>query len=480
MMKKLAWILVILLLVPAFSSCAQTDYARLLDPANPVPVTIWHYYNGEQMVAFDTLVTRFNETVGAEKGIVVDAFSQGSTMELRDKVLESAEGKVGAAELPDIFGAYADTAYAVRQRDMLADFSKYLSKEELEAYVPAYLEEGKDEKGGYYLFPIAKSTEMLVIDAISWEAMAQEANISDTLFSTWEGLAQAAEAYYNWTDALTPEPNDGKAFVGQDALANYMLIGAYQLGQEIIQVKDGVATFNLDEDTMRRIWDNYYVPFVKGYYGAEGRFRSDDVKSGIIIGCVCSSTGGVYFPNSIELADGSRQELAPRVYPVPGFEGKEKVAVQQGAGMVITKSTEQKEYAATVFLKWFTEIEQNIPFSLQSGYLPVRKDANSREAIEAAVQTFDEAPSAMVMESVLNGIETVNNYTLYTSKAFDKGNEARDTLQAALADTAQADALAVREAIANGTDREAALAPYLDDAYFAQWLESLRAAMNAL
>ena len=35
-----------------------------------------------------------------------------------------------------------------------------------------------------------------------------------------------AGAYYDWTDAQTPEPDDGKALFGRDAMANYMLVGA--------------------------------------------------------------------------------------------------------------------------------------------------------------------------------------------------------------------------------------------------------------
>ena len=47
---------------------------------------------------------------------------------------------------------------------------------------------------------------------------------------TVEGLVDTAEKYYNWTDEQTEEPDDGKAFFGRDAMANYMFVGAKQLG----------------------------------------------------------------------------------------------------------------------------------------------------------------------------------------------------------------------------------------------------------
>ena len=40
-----------------------------------------------------------------------------------------------------------------------------------------------------------------------------------------EGLVKTAQRYYEWTDSLTEAPNDGKAFYGRDAMANYVLIG---------------------------------------------------------------------------------------------------------------------------------------------------------------------------------------------------------------------------------------------------------------
>ena len=44
-------------------------------PADPVGLTVWHYYNGAQQQIFNQLVDEFNETVGAEQGVVVEAHS---------------------------------------------------------------------------------------------------------------------------------------------------------------------------------------------------------------------------------------------------------------------------------------------------------------------------------------------------------------------------------------------------------------------
>lgn len=85
-----------------------------LDPNNPVSLTIWHYYNGAQQAAFDQLVQEFNASVGKEKGIYVEGYSQGSVSDLEKAVSDSVAEKVGAQSLPDVFSTYADTAYAVQ------------------------------------------------------------------------------------------------------------------------------------------------------------------------------------------------------------------------------------------------------------------------------------------------------------------------------------------------------------------------------
>ena len=67
-----------------------------LDPSNPVSLTVWHYYNGAQQSAFDELASEFNATVGKEKGIYVEDYSQGSVSDLEKAVTAAAAGSVGS------------------------------------------------------------------------------------------------------------------------------------------------------------------------------------------------------------------------------------------------------------------------------------------------------------------------------------------------------------------------------------------------
>ena len=233
-----------------------------LDPSKPVSLTVWHYYNGAQQAAFDQLVSEFNATEGKDKGIYVEGYTQGSVSDLEKAVSDAVSGAVGAQSLPDIFSTYADTAYAVQKEDKLADLSSYFTEEELSEYVDSYIKEGYfHDDTSLYLFPVAKSTEIMMINKTDWKPFADATGSSLEELSTLEGVADVAKRYYEWTDSLTPDiPDDGKAFYGRDSMSNYFIIGMKQLGADIFDVKDGQVTIQADKEKVRRLWDNYYVP----------------------------------------------------------------------------------------------------------------------------------------------------------------------------------------------------------------------------
>ena len=297
-------------------------------------ITVWTYYNGDQLESFNKLVDQFNETTGREKGIRVESASQGSMSDLETNVMDAAQGKVGAAAMPNIFSAYADTAYALDQMGMLVDLSQYLTEDERAQYVQDYLDEGDfDGDGSMKIFSVAKSTELMFLNETDWEKFARATGAAYDDLSTVEGLVATAGAYYDWTDAQTPEPDDGKALFGRDAMANYMLVGARQLGDTLFEVQDGKMTLNFDKDVARKLWDNYYVPFVKGWFAAIGRFRSDDIKVGNVLAYVGSNSSATFFPAQVMVNDTESYDIDMTVLPSPKFAGGEDVAVQQGAGI---------------------------------------------------------------------------------------------------------------------------------------------------
>ena len=474
--RKIGLICLAAALMAALAGCGAKSP---LDPKDPVSLTVWHYYNGSQQAAFDALVEEFNDTAGRELGIYVESYSQGSVPDLESAVRDAINGKVGAAAMPDIFSSYADTAYEVEQAGALADLSSYLGGEELEKYVDSYIEEGRIAADGTLrIFPTAKSTEIMMINRTDWEDFSAATGAALEDLRTIEGVAEVSKAYYEWTDSLTPDvPEDGRAFYGRDAMANYFIIGLQQLGVEIFQVENGEMTLNTPREELRRLWENYYVPMVKGYFGAYGSFRSDDVKTGDILAYTGSTTSAMYFPDQVELDEGSRP-IDYIVMPAPVFEGGRACAVQQGAGMVVSRSDQRHEYASVEFLKWFTQAENNLRFGSVSGYLPVLKEANSTEKLDEVIADQGLTVSPKTYDCLTTIFSEMEGMNLYTNKSFQNGSAARKVLEYHLADRAAADRAVVLEAIAQGESLEEASADYVSDGAFEEWYGAFCQALN--
>lgn len=477
--KGFAMAMVLCLGLMLLSGCGAGEHG--LDAKNPTTITIWHYYNGVQQDTLDRMLVEFNESVGREKGIVVEARSKNSINDLAEAALASLRGDEGAEAAPDMFAAYAETAYIANQLGAVVDLSKYFTEKELEEYVTGYLNEGNlDDKGGLKIFPTAKSTEIMMLNTTDWTPFAQATGVTTEDMATWEGLVEVAEKYYEYTDALTPDvAGDGKAFFGRDSVANYMIVGARQLGLEFFTLTDGGAEMNESKEVLQRLWANYYAPFVKGCFAATNRYRSDDMMLGEIIAMVCSSTGATYFPSTVTLNDEYSYPVEGIVLPVPNFEGADPYIVQQGAGMVVVKSEEKREYACSLFLKWFTEKDRNIAFSAQSGYLPVKKVANDYDAIVSSYQHEGDQANSLILGSIQVAVSEITNSTSYAAKPFAKSADVRSFLDSYISTTARAAREEAMARVAAGEERGSVMAEYVSDEAFEAWYEGFMSGLRA-
>ena len=476
-MKKHVILPILLAGTFALTACSHAE----APDDRPVHITMWHYYNGAQKDQFDKLVQEFNDTVGVDQKIIVETTSKGSVGELQDAVYSSMDGKTGSDPLPDLCSSYADTAYDLYKKDLIVDYKPFLTDEEYDSYVSGYLEEGNfGADASMMIFPVAKSTEVLTINMTAWEPFAEATGASLENLSTWEGLAETAKAYYEWTDAKTEEPNDGQAFFGRDSFANYMLIGSHQLGNTIYESDNGAMKINADKETMRRLWDNYYVPYISGYYLEEGKFRSDDLKTGRIVAYAGSSSGAAYTPDQVTYDDGSVEDITCQMLPLPNFEDTGACAVQQGAGVVMFKSDEKTEKAAVTFLKWLTEDSQNIQLSAASGYLPVKKSANDMEQITGYLREEGLELSQKLEAMLDTAIPQVNQYELYTAKPFDHANDARKVIDTTMPDAAKANREQIQALLADGVSLEDAVAQFDTDEMFEQWCEDTEKRLEQL
>ncbi len=413
MKKHLSLFLAVLLMLTCLAGCQST---QKLDPKNPVALTMWHNYGGDMQASMDYLIDQFNTTVGKEQGIVIDVTAISSSAELNESLVMIANGDPGAPEMPDIFTGYPKIAVQFQEKGMLADLDSCFTADELSAYVDAFVEEGRLADGGLYVFPLAKSTEILYLNQTLFDAFAAETGASADQLATFEGLAELSRQYYQWTDAKTPDvPNDGKQFYSSDAWFNVAEVGMAQLGADIF---DEAGALALDSDEYEHIFETIYAPAVEGGFAVYDGYSSDLSKTGDLVCSTGSSAGILFYGDTITYADGTVENVEYSILPYPVFEGGTKTALQRGGGLMVAKTDEKKEYAASVFLKWLTAPEQNMRFISKTGYLPVTRQAFEQD-MDAYLGTVEDVRIQKMLTAVLSMYDEYAFFTAPNLSDFD-------------------------------------------------------------
>lgn len=464
-MKKFL-IFVLSLNILVLSSCSTEK--TTLDPKNPEIVTLWHYYNGDSKIAFENKIEEFNQTLGIDKGVIITPIAKGSVKELEEALTNSAKGVVGSEEMPDVFTCYEDKLLELDKLGKIADLNPYLTEEDKEKYVDEFLITGIQDDGRLTSIPIVKSTEVVYVNKTGLE----ESGFDLTQIDSWEDYYDLSRNYYMYTDAQTPDVLwDGKSFFGIDNVANYVIASNMQLGVEIFD--DANDTIILNKEVLNKIFSIYYQGMSFGFFNSIGAFRSDDLKAGEILAYVGSSSGASYFPTWIE-SNGSEKEIELEVDYYPVFENGETYAIQQGAGMSISKSTENKQEGATLFLKWITEPEQNIDFALVSGYLPVEESAYNDKLEIAVNKMLTEDMQKINIASVYNtSLVQILNLKTYAPSVFENSYNVRNILGETLIAMGEVGKQEGTKLKAQGLTEDEILINLNMDEKFEIWIESI-------
>lgn len=434
--KILIYSLVFSLIICCCTSCQANSKSSIkLDQSNPETITLWHHYKGGQNELLNEILAEFNNTVGKDKGIVVTAIGMRSAGEIYENLIQASNNEPGYPKLPNIAMVYPDAANALYEKELLVSFNQYLDNNELEMYIDSFLDEGKfteDEK--LYIFPTAKSTEVLMVNDTVYKAFINEYNdaypdnkLSEEMLETFEGILKTAEAYYHWTDEKTSSiPYDGHALFGMDSPGNFTIVAYNQLGNDFFNIAENkTGSINFDRNVFDKIWHHYYVPMVKGYFAAHSFYRAEDTQTGDILMYTGSSAGAPFFPSTVTYRDNTKIDIQLKALPFPVFENGNKSVIQQGAGMAITKSTPQEEYASTLFLKWFTEPERNTQFILKTGYLPVTTEA-LEDILPQELEKVAEDPHLKNIAHVISlAVDMHKEYNFFTYRPFKNSEDIR-------------------------------------------------------
>lgn len=363
--------------------------------AEPITLTLWHVYGGEVDSPLNPLIEEFNDTVGRAQGIAVEVTSVTNSATIHDNVLAAAYRDPGAPALPDLFVSYPKTVLALPDETILVDFRDYFTDEELDAYVPEFLEEGT-VNGRLAVLPITKSTEILFVNKTAFDRFAKDTGASLDDLATWEGLFQTAEKYRTWSK--------GKCFFVHDDHFNYFQVGVTSLGETFFS--DSGVAFG---PAFAQAWAPYARAALQGALWLGSGYATEPLRTGDAIVSVASSASVLYYSDVVTYPDNTSEQVEIVALPCPIFAQGEKLVIQRGVGMCAVKSTPERERACMTFLKWLNEPERNVALTTAMGYMPVTKQGFD-EYLPEAIDTLEDPMYVSLYEAFL---KTRQDYRFY-------------------------------------------------------------------
>lgn len=363
--------------------------------AEPTILTLWHVYGGEVDSPLNPLIEEFNDTVGREQGISVEVTSVTNSATIHDNVLAAAYQDPGAPALPDLFVSYPKTVLALPDENILVDYRDYFTDEELDGYLPEFIEEGM-VNGRLTVLPITKSTEILFVNKTAFDRFAADTGTSLDDLSTWEGLFQTGEKYRAWSG--------GKCFFVHDNHFNYFQVGVTSLGEDFFT--DGGLAFG---PAFERAWEPYAHAALQGELWLGSGYATEPLRTGDAIVSVASSASVLYYSDVVTYPDNTSEQVEIIALPCPIFEGGENLVMQRGVGMCAVRSTPEREKACMTFLKWLNDPQRNVALTTAMGYMPVTKQGFD-EYLPQAVETLENPLYTSLYEAFL---QTRQDYRFY-------------------------------------------------------------------
>jgi len=413
MKKTLSLVLAGVLLLSTvlfFGGCSRKT---LLDPDNPVTLTLWHVYGEQADSPMNLLIEEFNTTVGREKGIRVQVTNVTGTSKILSQLQDALAGKPGSHDVPDLFSCHTQNAPLLGE-DKLLDFGTWFTEEELSQYVPQFLESGKvGEK--LAVFPVSKSTYALFISGSQFDRFSADTGVTYDSLSHWNGFFSAAEKYYEWSG--------GKPFCAMDYLIRHMEMDILSRVGELEYTEDG--WYDESDPAVKESFEMFAAALAKGHIAVSDLYANTQVMTGEVLCGIGSSAAVGYYNDTVTYPDNTSEPMELRVLPLPKSGGEKEYMPQTGVGLAAFKTTDQKAEAAYEFVKWFTEGERNLDFVVKTGYMPVTKGA-----FDAISQySFDDAG----YESLYDAIQTMHKeYIPLVRPDFDDFYEKTDVLYTGL------------------------------------------------
>ncbi|MDR2080038.1 MAG: ABC transporter substrate-binding protein [Treponema sp.] len=347
------------LIFAALASCSKEAPAKsaqaALDPANPVDITFYSYSLGFPTMkpGMEHLVQEFNDTIGKEKGIRVEAVVDDVYTKFRSDIaaglpvdvvqhtfssMDQSRESLGFAAYEDIFPA-----------DELREHTRHIS--------PNALKLGMID-GKIYGLAFTFSTPILYMNGGLFEAAGLDPRNPP---KTWGEVAAYARQIKERTgkDGFALAPNNNWVTEGI-LFSNGAEILAPDRKSVVFASPQGIAAFQM--------WQDLY------HSGAHAAGTNVEVVEQFMagnLGMQIESTSLLSGYTNAARAGGWELYGAE----MPGFEGRPSAPVNSGSALMVRSDSALKSQAIWEFVKYVSGPRGYTIITSEIGYLPLRMDA---------------------------------------------------------------------------------------------------------
>ena len=363
----------------------------LLSAKDPTMLSIWHVYGEQADSPMNRLLTEFNDTVGKEKGILLNVTNMTNSAAIGSQLQDAKADKPGALDLPDLFSAHASDASALGI-ETLVDWNDWFTAEDMAAYVPGFVQDGIID-GRQVVFPVSKSTQLIFLNGSQYARFAADTGAQLSTLATWDGFFTMADSYRQWSQ--------GKPFCALDYPLRLVELNALEQGGG--ELYKG-SWYDLTNKAFRASWMEFAKALVQGNILVSDLYSNTQVMTGETLAGLGSSAAILYYNDVVTYPDNTTEPTDLMLAPLPHATGTTTPLMPQaGVGLCAFKTTDQKAEAAAVFLRWLTEQQRNLEFAADTGYMPV-----SRDAFDAIADYPFEQPSYQRLYDVYNEMRIQN------------------------------------------------------------------------
>jgi len=362
----------ILSAVPAVS--AQAGYVKTFDlPTKPTTdgafkgvdptgaqLQMWVNFTGATKTAYDALVTKFNSTNPWK--ITVTGTAKGGYPDVYNAVL----GAIQTKSLPNISVAYQNqaatyqTANVVLPLDNAVNDPTYgLGDAGKAEFLPGILNADLNPQfnNARLGFPLYRSAEAIYYNVDALKKLGY-----DTFPKTWDDLKKAAAAYTKATGNVAYE-------VRTDA--SWIAAAAFAQGGNIYDAKAGKFIYDSAEAQVgpQAIQDMITAGTAGLITNPSGFSDENDFGTGKTL-FYGSSTSGLNF--ILKAISDGKGNFSLGVAPLP-YTGDQPTMNLYGASWsVFASGNPAQDLASWLFIRWFSEAEQQAPWIQASGYFSIR------------------------------------------------------------------------------------------------------------